>query len=80
MKAQYLLFFQCLPTACALLALVEIAPKLRIALASRNLAEYERQGTTCYRCFHGSVEGEPGLTIDRCESPSSIIAANFIPW
>ncbi|MDP3815440.1 class I SAM-dependent rRNA methyltransferase [Pseudomonas sp.] len=40
---------------------------LRAALANRHplLAELHRQGTDCYRLFHGSQEGAGGLTIDR---------------
>ena len=40
---------------------------LRAALANRDalLAELHRQGTDCYRLFHGSQEGAGGLTIDR---------------
>ena len=40
---------------------------LRAALDSRQalLAELHAQGTDCYRLFHGSQEGAPGLTADR---------------
>ncbi|WP_068828232.1 class I SAM-dependent rRNA methyltransferase [Pseudomonas sp. BMS12] len=40
---------------------------LRAALDSRQplLAELHQQGTDCYRLFHGSQEGAPGLTADR---------------
>nr|WP_298137263.1 class I SAM-dependent methyltransferase [uncultured Pseudomonas sp.] len=40
---------------------------LRAALNNRQdlLAELHRQGTDCYRLFHGSQEGAGGLTIDR---------------
>ena len=40
---------------------------LRAALAARDnlLAELHAQGTDCYRLFHGSQEGAPGLTVDR---------------
>lgn len=40
---------------------------LRAALDSRKplLAELHAQGTDCYRLFHGSQEGVPGLTADR---------------
>lgn len=40
---------------------------LRAALIQRQalLAELHAQGTDCYRLFHGSQEGAPGLTIDR---------------
>jgi 23S rRNA (cytosine1962-C5)-methyltransferase len=40
---------------------------LRAALDSRQtlLAELHAQGTDCYRLFHGSQEGAPGLTVDR---------------
>ncbi|WP_110968910.1 class I SAM-dependent rRNA methyltransferase [Pseudomonas huaxiensis] len=40
---------------------------LRAALDSRQplLAELHAQGTDCYRLFHGSQEGVPGLTADR---------------
>ena len=40
---------------------------LSVALDNRRplLAELQRQGTTCYRLFHGSQEGASGLTIDR---------------
>jgi 23S rRNA (cytosine1962-C5)-methyltransferase len=29
------------------------------------LARLQREGTDCYRLFHGVAEGEPGLTVDR---------------
>jgi len=40
---------------------------LRAALAAREhlLSELHAQGTDCYRLFHGSQEGAPGLTVDR---------------
>ena len=40
---------------------------LRAALAARQplLAELHAQATDCYRLFHGSQEGAPGLTCDR---------------
>ena len=40
---------------------------LRAALASRRplLAKLSEQHTDCYRLFHGSQEGSPGLTVDR---------------
>lgn len=40
---------------------------LRAALDVRQplLAELHQQQTNCYRLFHGSQEGAPGLTIDR---------------
>ncbi|MEK1904248.1 MAG: class I SAM-dependent methyltransferase [Pseudomonas sp.] len=40
---------------------------LRAALDTRQplLAELHRQGTDCYRLFHGSQEGASGLTVDR---------------
>ncbi|MDH0095046.1 class I SAM-dependent methyltransferase [Ectopseudomonas hydrolytica] len=40
---------------------------LRAALDARQslLAELHAQGTDCYRLFHGSQEGAPGLTVDR---------------
>jgi 23S rRNA (cytosine1962-C5)-methyltransferase len=40
---------------------------LSAALAKREflLSELHAQGTDCYRLFHGSQEGAPGLTIDR---------------
>ena len=40
---------------------------LRAALAAREnlLADLHAQGTDCYRLFHGSQEGAPGLTVDR---------------
>ncbi|RMO87207.1 putative SAM-dependent methyltransferase [Pseudomonas syringae pv. philadelphi] len=40
---------------------------LSVALDNREslLAELHRQGTDCYRLFHGSQEGASGLTIDR---------------
>ncbi|MGQ7959429.1 class I SAM-dependent rRNA methyltransferase [Pseudomonas sp. SP16.1] len=40
---------------------------LRAALAAREhlLSELHTQGTDCYRLFHGSQEGAPGLTVDR---------------
>ena len=40
---------------------------LRAALDARRplLAELHQQQTDCYRLFHGSQEGQPGLTVDR---------------
>jgi 23S rRNA (cytosine1962-C5)-methyltransferase len=40
---------------------------LRAALDARQplLGELHAQGTDCYRLFHGSQEGAPGLTLDR---------------
>jgi 23S rRNA (cytosine1962-C5)-methyltransferase len=40
---------------------------LRAAFDARQplLAELHQQGTDCYRLFHGSQEGAPGLTVDR---------------
>ncbi|MBJ2349965.1 MULTISPECIES: class I SAM-dependent rRNA methyltransferase [Pseudomonas] len=40
---------------------------LRAALEQRQalLDQLHRQGTDCYRLFHGSQEGAPGLTVDR---------------
>jgi len=40
---------------------------LRAALDARQplLAELHQQRTDCYRLFHGSQEGAPGLTVDR---------------
>ncbi|MBH3337905.1 class I SAM-dependent rRNA methyltransferase [Pseudomonas mendocina] len=40
---------------------------LRAALDARQqlLVELHAQGTDCYRLFHGSQEGAPGLTVDR---------------
>ncbi|MBC9249447.1 SAM-dependent methyltransferase [Pseudomonas alcaligenes] len=40
---------------------------LRAAFATRQplLGELHQQGTDCYRLFHGSQEGAPGLTADR---------------
>ena len=40
---------------------------LRAALDARQplLAELHAQDTDCYRLFHGSQEGAPGLTVDR---------------
>lgn len=40
---------------------------LRAALTSRRelLEQLHSQGTDCYRLFHGSQEGFPGLTLDR---------------
>lgn len=44
-----------------------LAPALRAALDARQalLPQLHAQGTTCYRLFHGSQEGMPGLTVDR---------------
>ncbi|MCG6576415.1 class I SAM-dependent rRNA methyltransferase [Pseudomonas sp. AF32] len=40
---------------------------LRAALDQRHdlLGQLQQQGTDCYRLFHGSQEGAPGLTVDR---------------
>ena len=40
---------------------------LRAALETREplLAQLHEQATDCYRLFHGSQEGAPGLTVDR---------------
>ncbi|VXC98883.1 SAM-dependent methyltransferase [Pseudomonas sp. 8Z] len=40
---------------------------LRAALDAREnlLSELHTQGTDCYRLFHGTQEGSPGLTVDR---------------
>jgi len=40
---------------------------LRAAYLNREalLSELHRQATDCYRLFHGSQEGSPGLTVDR---------------
>ena len=40
---------------------------LRAALDARRplLAELHQPQTDCYRLFHGSQEGQPGLTVDR---------------
>ncbi|UZE05466.1 class I SAM-dependent rRNA methyltransferase [Pseudomonas corrugata] len=40
---------------------------LRAALDQRQdlLSQLHQQGTDCYRLFHGSQEGAPGLTVDR---------------
>ncbi|MBI6619770.1 class I SAM-dependent rRNA methyltransferase [Pseudomonas corrugata] len=40
---------------------------LRAALDQRQalLGQLHQQGTDCYRLFHGSQEGAPGLTVDR---------------
>ncbi|MCW1935895.1 class I SAM-dependent methyltransferase [Pseudomonas sp. MDMC_285] len=40
---------------------------LRAALSAREnlLADLHAQGTDCYRLFHGSQDGAPGLTVDR---------------
>ena len=40
---------------------------LRAALDDREnlFSELHTQGTDCYRLFHGSQEGAPGLTADR---------------
>ncbi len=40
---------------------------LRQAIAHREalLADLKQQQTSCYRLFHGTAEGVPGLTIDR---------------
>ncbi|MDE3735583.1 class I SAM-dependent methyltransferase [Pseudomonas resinovorans] len=44
-----------------------LSQALRAALDARQplLAELHAQGTDCYRLFHGSQEGAPGLTVDR---------------
>ncbi|MBK7767375.1 MAG: class I SAM-dependent rRNA methyltransferase, partial [Sulfuritalea sp.] len=42
------------------------APLLAAALdARRSLPRLHAEQTDAYRLFHGSVEGHPGLTIDR---------------
>src|SRR5574343_1518336 len=40
---------------------------LRAALDAREnlLSQLHTQGTDCYRLFHGTQEGAPGLTVDR---------------
>ena len=40
---------------------------LTLALESRKslLDQLHAESTQCYRMFHGSVEGAPGLTVDR---------------
>ena len=40
---------------------------VRVALRARStlLPAMHAEGTTCYRLFHGSVEGAPGCTLDR---------------
>ncbi|UFQ96877.1 class I SAM-dependent rRNA methyltransferase [Pseudomonas wenzhouensis] len=40
---------------------------LRAALAAREnlFSDLHTQGTDCYRLFHGTQEGAPGLTVDR---------------
>src|SRR3546814_17173289 len=40
---------------------------LRAARDQRQdlLGQLHQQGTDCYRLFHGSQEGAPGLTVDR---------------
>jgi 23S rRNA (cytosine1962-C5)-methyltransferase len=48
-------------SAISLTALLDAAWQARTALLARLQAE----NTDCYRLFHGSVEGESGLTIDR---------------
>jgi len=48
-------------TAPRLTDLLDNALSRRAAL----LESLERSQTDCYRLFHGSVEGEPGLTVDR---------------
>jgi 23S rRNA (cytosine1962-C5)-methyltransferase len=46
---------------------VTLAVAIREALARRKelLATLEAEGTDCVRLFHGAVEGQPGLAIDR---------------
>ena len=45
----------------------ELSALLSTALAARHdlLAQLHAEQTTAYRLFHGSVEGETGLTVDR---------------
>ena len=47
--------------------LMALRPKLAAALAARSglMPGFAVGRTDCYRCFHGAIEGEPGLTIDR---------------
>ena len=44
-----------------------LTDRLAAALAARAplLGRLQAEGTDAYRLFHGSVEGEPGLTVDR---------------
>jgi 23S rRNA (cytosine1962-C5)-methyltransferase len=44
-----------------------LAAQVEVALAARTglVAELAREGTDCWRVFHGAAEGRPGLTIDR---------------
>lgn len=44
-----------------------LSDRLAAAMAARAalVARLEAEGTDAYRVFHGSVEGEPGLTVDR---------------
>jgi len=44
-----------------------LASHLALALAAREdlLVQLHAEQTDCFRLFHGSVEGEPGLTVDR---------------
>ena len=46
---------------------MSLIQSLRDALTRRSalLSQLQEQGTDCYRLFHGSQEGAPGLTIDR---------------
>lgn len=45
----------------------KLVPKLAAALDARAdlIARLHAEETDCYRLFHGSVEGEAGLTVDR---------------
>lgn len=47
--------------ADALAARIEAALEARVDLVAR----LAREGTDCWRLFHGAAEGRPGLTIDR---------------
>ena len=44
-----------------------LSHRLETALASRRLlqATFDEEATNCYRLFHGTAEGAPGLTVDR---------------
>ena len=44
-----------------------LTERLKTALEARQtlLAQMEAEQTNAYRLFHGSVEGESGLTVDR---------------
>src|SRR5690606_31998335 len=48
-------------------AMTSLDQALRAAFDARRelLAELHSQHTDCYRLFHGSQEGAPGLTVDR---------------